>query len=122
MLVLDTNILVSALKNPNGKASKLLNEVLDGKYSVVCSEEIFKEYDEVLRRPHLELNIAYIDFILFWIRLNAEFIEPTPSDVEMTDESDRIFYDVARCRQARLVTGNLKHYPIAEFISSLDEF
>lgn len=49
-LIIDTNIIVSALLSPDGKAFQLLSEVLDGKYTVLISREVYEEYDEVLHR------------------------------------------------------------------------
>lgn len=36
--------------SPDGKAFQLLSEVLDGKYTVLISREVYEEYDEVLHR------------------------------------------------------------------------
>lgn len=36
-------------------------------------------------------------------------------------QKDRIFYDIAKCCKARLVTGNNKHYPVDELVTSLWE-
>ena len=45
------------------------------------------------------------------------------SDVSMPDEDDRIFYEVALSKDAaRLVTGNLKHFPKADFVVTPAEF
>ena len=42
--------------------------------------------------------------------------------VPFTDESDRVFYEVAKFCRAPLVTGNLKHYPQDDCIVTLSEF
>ena len=39
----------------------------------------------------------------------------------MVDEDDRIFFDVARCLNVRLVTRNYRDYPIDELITLIDE-
>lgn len=46
-LVIDTNIIVSALLSPDGTAFRFLSDVLDNKYEVIINEEIFREYDDV---------------------------------------------------------------------------
>jgi len=38
------------------------------------------------------------------------------SGIPLPDESDRIFYDVAKISNAYLITGNIKHYPIETWI------
>jgi len=44
------------------------------------------------------------------------------SDVPLPDESDRVFYDVAKKGKAILVTGNIKHFPLEPFIMTPAEF
>jgi hypothetical protein len=40
----------------------------------------------------------------------------------MPDESDRVFYDVAKTAGAYLITGNTKHFPQEPFILTPAEF
>ena len=121
-LVLDTNILVSALLSPDSSAFQILSDVLDGKYMVFISEEIYAEYDDVLHREKFCFDEEMIQFLLMWFKKNAVWIEVAESDAFMPDEKDRIFYDIAKCCKAKLVTGNRKHYPVDERITSLWEF
>ena len=39
----------------------------------------------------------------------------------MKDEDDRAFFDVAKCLKIRLITDNLKHYPVHELRTRIDE-
>ena len=124
LIVLDTNILVSALLTPNGKAYKLLTQVLQGKYKVCLSSGIMDEYRDVLHRDRLGLNKYQVNYLLSWLSLNSFWIEPKATDASrfvMKDETDRKFFDVAKCLNAKLVTGNIKHYPVHELVTSLDE-
>lgn len=118
-LIIDTNIIVSALLSPDGRVFQLLTEVLDGKYTVFISEEVYEEYDEVLHRENFVFEEEIISYILEWFRNNAIWVEVTRSNVFVPDEKDRIFYDIAKCCKARLVTGNHKHYPVDELVTSL---
>lgn len=120
-LVIDTNIIVSALLSPDGSAFQILSDALDGKYEVLISTEIYEEYDEVLHRSKFNFDEDIIDYLLSWFRRNAIWIEVTRSDIVMPDEKDRIFFDVAKCCKARLLTGNNKHYPVDELVTSLWE-
>ena len=119
-LVIDTNVIVSALRKgaPSySKAYRLIRDVYASKYEVYVSSEIYAEYCDVLARKHLEIGFVNRLRWLWWIRHNAEFIEPRPSTqdaVEMGDEDDR-------CAKAKLVTRNLKHYPVDELRTQLDE-
>lgn len=120
-MVIDTNIIVSALLSPNGAAYQVLSDVLDGKYEVFVSEEIFQEYVDVLHREKFGFNEDIIVYLLDWFRNNAVWVEVTKSDMPMPDEKDREFFDVARSCRARLLTGNIKHYPVDELVTALEE-
>jgi putative PIN family toxin of toxin-antitoxin system len=120
-LVIDTNIIVSALLSPNGSAFRVLSDVLDGKYVVFVSEEIFREYEEVLYRDKFGFEEEIVAYILEWFKSNAIWVEVTKSAFAIPDEKDRIFFDVAKSCHARLITGNNKHYPVDELVTSLWE-
>ncbi len=120
-IVVDTNIIVSALLSVEGTAFRILSDVMDGRYEVFVSKEIYDEYDDVLHRGKFGFDEETIKFILEWFRENAIWIETNKSNIPMPDEKDRVFYDVARCCKAKLLTGNTKHYPVDELVTSLWE-
>ena len=120
-LVIDTNIIVSALLSEDSKAFQVLSDALDGKYTVLISEEIFLEYHDVLHRDKFGFDEEIICFLLTWFKENAVWIEVSKSDIPMKDEKDRVFYDLAKSCKARLVTGNIKHYPVDELVTALWE-
>lgn len=117
--MIDTNIIVSALLSRDSRAFQVLSDAFDRKYTVMISEEIFQEYQDVLHREKFCFDEDIITFLLTWFKQNAVWIEVIKSDIPMKDEKDRIFYDVARTCKARLVTGNLKHYPVDELVTAL---
>lgn len=119
--MIDTNIIVSALLSRDSRAFQVLSDAFDRKYTVMISEEIFHEYQDVLHREKFCFDEDIITFLLTWFKQNAVWIEVIKSDIPMKDEKDRIFYDVARTCKARLVTGNLKHYPVDELVTALWE-
>jgi len=121
-VVVDTNIIISALLSPEGTAFEFMSKVIDGQYIALVSEEIFREYEDVLRRDKFGLDEDIVDYILNWFIKNAVWIEPQKSCGPMPDEKDRAFYDVAKSCKARLVTGNFKHYPVDECVTALWEF
>lgn len=51
LFVLDTNVLVAALRSPGGLSAELLRRVLLGQLPVACSVPLFMEYEAVLLRP-----------------------------------------------------------------------
>ncbi len=49
-LVLDTNVLVSALVNLHGTPAKIIDGFLEGRWELLVSPEILEEYEVVLVR------------------------------------------------------------------------
>lgn len=52
-VVLDTNIIVSALLQPLGPPAQVLLMAVDGSIQLCVSASVFAEYEEVIRRPRL---------------------------------------------------------------------
>jgi putative PIN family toxin of toxin-antitoxin system len=58
-VVLDTNILISALLSPQGQPAQVfLMTILDPETQPCVSADIFAEYEEVIRRPDSTAAIA----------------------------------------------------------------
>ena len=49
--VLDTNVLVAAVRSPAGASAELLRRVLTRQVPMLCSVPLFIEYEDVLMRP-----------------------------------------------------------------------
>ena len=49
--VLDTNVLVAAVRSPGGASAEILRRVLTGQTVAWCSVPLFMEYEDVLLRP-----------------------------------------------------------------------
>jgi len=121
-VVLDTNILVSALLSPDGNPAKIFRMFLTGALSLIFSADIFNEYQDVLYRPRLRISADDAEKVLAAIWRYGENIEPVSSGNVMIDEDDRVFYDTAKSAGAYLITGNMKHYPQEQFILTPTEF
>lgn len=119
-VVIDTNIIVSSLWN-QGKAYDFMLNVIEGKYEVFVSDTIIEEYTDVLFRPKFHFDTDDIIYILEWFDKNAIKVSHKKSDVEMVDEKDRVLYDLAKILGAKLITGNLKHYPVDELVTPLNK-
>jgi putative PIN family toxin of toxin-antitoxin system len=120
--VLDTNILVSALWSHDGNPARITHMISDGEIVPCYCEDILKEYKAVLSRPRLSFPQHQTDALINNIEKYGKAVVHNKSCVPFTDESDRIFYDVARESQAILITGNIKHYPSEPFIMTPAEF
>ena len=111
-VVLDTNVIVSALLVPSGTQASILLLALRGHVALYVSLAVLAEYEEVLRRPRLKLDPRYIDAALASIRKIAHLVEPTQALSLSTDESDNRFLECAETAEANyLVTGNTRHFP-----------
>jgi putative PIN family toxin of toxin-antitoxin system len=127
-IVLDTNVLISALWTPGGNAARIVNMVRFNLAQPCYSAAIMEEYTEVLNRPKFDFPNGAVRSLLSGItRLGIE-VEPEASTVPFIDETDRKFYDVANAGSAILITGNIKHFPVeagimtpAEFLDKLDK-
>ena len=95
-VVLDTNILVSALLSPTGNPAKIYRMFLSGMLDLVISAVIIDEYEDVLHRPRLKIPTEEAAIILAAVRQYGEMVNPVPSTDAMSDEDDRAFYDAAK--------------------------
>ena len=121
LVVIDTNVFVSALlsKHRDSATVRVLRALLEGKLTPLYHAEILEEYDEVLHRSKFPFQENDIQVIFDTIRQYGIEIDPTPTGEILPDADDQIFYEVTmekRDEDARLVTGNLKHYPSRPFI------
>lgn len=127
IVVLDTNVVVSALWTPEGKAAYIVRQVIAGNLKLCYDYRILTEYREVLSRPKFKFSFWQINFLLDTFEKDGISVIPKKlTDIHFTDESDRAFYEVARFCNAPLVTGNLKHFPqdnlvvtVANYYSSI---
>jgi len=123
-LVLDTNVVISALLNPTGKPSEIMKMILGRGAELYCNSAILSEYEKVALRPKFsgKINPNNIRrFIKLLESIGISFNSP-PSSITLPDESDRIFYDTAKGSRSILISGNIKHFPKAPFIMTPSDF
>lgn len=121
LVVLDTNVIVSALLSPHGKPAYVFNRFVNGDFTLCADERIIAEYYTVLSRPKFKFNPQLIERIISFIRTHALIVTPIMLPVPFEDESDKKFYEVAKTCNATLITGNLKHFPVDPCIKSVNE-
>ena len=121
-IVIDTNVIVSAIINPDGPPSQLMALVLSNKFQVCYCSEIIEEYKDVLLRPKFGFNPRAVMQMLDSISSSGIFVDPAPSTIALPDKKDRVFYDTAIVTGAYLITGNIKHYPAEPFIMLPTDF
>jgi putative PIN family toxin of toxin-antitoxin system len=122
-VVLDTNVLVSALINPPGVHAAVLGLVLNGKLTVGYDNRILDEYREVLSRQRFHFKKSLILQLLDYIRQAGEFVAAEPLRIASVSEDGRMFYEVAMTGKAGyLITGNKRHFPSEEIVRTPKEF
>lgn len=124
--VIDTNVLVSALlsSHENAATVQIAGKLFSGEIIPVFSEEILKEYNEVLRRKKFHFSEETIRTLIDVIEKYGIIVKPTPTGEILPDIKDLPFYEVVVEMQkdgAYLVTGNMKHFPAKTFIVTANE-
>jgi uncharacterized protein len=122
-IVLDTNVLVSGLINPDGNPAKILNMVLNGEIILLYDIMILDEYRQVLRRDKFGFPEDIVEPFLDFIAGEGISVTPNPTSIKFKDEDDKKFYEVAISGNADyLITGNKIHFPREKTIISPTEF
>ena len=118
--VIDTNVLVSAALKPESVPGQVLELVLDGMIVPVLNKTIIEEYHDVLLRPKFDFSEQIVKDILNEIDDHGIYIDAEPSNIDLPDPKDLVFYEVVmeerKEEDAYLVTGNIKHFPEKPFI------
>jgi putative PIN family toxin of toxin-antitoxin system len=114
--VLDTNVLVAALRSDRGASRRLLLSALSGEIQAIVSVPLLIEYESVLTRPHqlvaTGLSIGETNAILDALTAAADPVQLRflwrP---QLEDPADEMVLETAvNGRADRLVTFNLHHF------------
>jgi putative PIN family toxin of toxin-antitoxin system len=111
-IVIDTNILVSALLNPYGKPAAVLGLVLEEKATICFDSRIIAEYRDVLKRPKFGFSAKGTADLLEFLTNSGMICTPGPEKVDETHADDLPFAQVSLAIDADyLITGNTNHFP-----------
>lgn len=115
-VVLDTDVVVAALRSPGGASAELLRRVLAGRLEILASATLFAEYEAVLLRPeHLiasgqsagAMNRALDELAERVVRVNWWF-QWRP---QLRDPADEMVLEAAVNGHARaLISFNLRDF------------
>jgi len=110
-IVLDTNVLVSAMLTGGGAPDQVLQLILQRAVTLLTDSRILAEYDEVTARPAFRFKeserIALVDLL----ERIAEPVVAAPIRLALPDPDDRMFVEVAMAGGAdAVVTGNIRHF------------
>jgi uncharacterized protein len=120
-VVLDTNILVSALIG-NSYPKQIIYDCIFNQKIIVCvSPQILKEYHDVLKRPKFDkfkdFNKKALILIEYFEKI-AEYHEPSIILDFISDEADNRFLELAITAKAQyIVTGNFTDFDFSEYES-----
>jgi putative PIN family toxin of toxin-antitoxin system len=116
-LVLDTNILIAALRSKWGASYRLIQSIEGGRWTLNISVALALEYEEILKRPDILPGFTEQDVDRF---LNYLFSVATlvPSVAtrrpNLPDPDDECILELAAQRHAIIVTHNRRHFLGAE--------
>ena len=112
-IVLDTNVLVSAVLTPHGPPAAVLRTLLTERVGLCFDERIVSEYRDVLTRAKFSFDRALIDELIGFLESAGSPTLAAPIAIDLPDPWDQMFIEVAVAASADfLVTGNLKHFPV----------
>ena len=107
-IVLDTNIFISAILG--GKLGIIIDEWKAGKFTLIITDSIAREYIEVINRPKFKIPrdeiIATTDYLL----QTAEFVTPQENiQVVVADVTDNKFLEAAVAGRANSIVSGDYH-------------
>jgi putative PIN family toxin of toxin-antitoxin system len=110
-VVLDTNVVVSALLKPQALEDQVLRLALAGELLLCISPDIMAEYARVLAKPKFKFQAHEIAIVLEQLQTAGSLFRPKRTLNISDHEPDNRFYECAELAQAAfLVTGNFKHF------------
>ncbi|WP_295652420.1 putative toxin-antitoxin system toxin component, PIN family [uncultured Mucilaginibacter sp.] len=115
-IVLDSNVLVASL-GMRSRLRPIWQAFIDGRYQLVVSEDILKEYEEILNEHSapgtaaivMEIFIESPDVIAQKVYYNWNAI--------LTDPDDNKFFDIAVAADADYLVTNDKHFDAVKNIA-----
>lgn len=125
LAVVDTNVLVSGLLSRNGESAvvRVFEALMAHKITPVISDEIIKEYNEVLHRIKFRFPSELVDSVISEIISKGVKAERIHTNETIPDPKDVVFYEVALSKEGSyLVTGNIKHFPRKPIVVTPAEF
>jgi putative PIN family toxin of toxin-antitoxin system len=114
--VLDTSVLVAALRSRHGASNRLLEMAVEGRFTIFATPALFLEYEDVLSRPEQRKvhGISARDLELLMSDL-AALIEPVEVHFrwrpQLSDTNDELVLEAAINGGAdAIVTHNVKDF------------
>ncbi len=117
-IVIDTNVLFTALRSSRGASYKLVSLLPSGRFSITISVPLIMEYEDVLRRGKLPASISekdisdFLDFLCYVGYRQDIFYLWRPF---LPDSSDDLVLEVAVAGGCdAIITYNKRHFKNVE--------
>ncbi len=117
-IVIDTNVLFTALRSSRGASYKLVSLLTSGRFSIAISVPLIIEYEDVLRRGKLPASISekdisdFLDFLCYVGYRQDIFYLWRPF---LPDSSDDLVLEVAVAGGCdAIITYNKRHFKNVE--------
>jgi len=111
-LVIDTNVLVSAVLKPESLQRTTFLLAITKPARLYVSHPILEEYADVLSRPELHIRKGARQQLLQLIKNHSHIVAPSRRLDVTSDPDDNMFIECAdRASADYLITGNQKHFP-----------
>ena len=114
IIVIDTNVVVSALRSARGASYRVLQELETGSFEMAMSVPLFLEYEEVIRRfvAAGRISVQAMELMLDYLCAHALAVEVhylwRPS---LADADDEMVLEAAIAAGSRwVVTHNVKDF------------
>lgn len=118
--VIDTNVIVSSMLKHDSIPGEILDLVISKTIVQLLNKEIIEEYEDVLKRNKFGFSNDEVDKLITNLKTNSIFLEREQTLEEFVDEDDIVFYEIVMSARhtmdAFLITGNIKHYPIKNYV------
>lgn len=112
LVVLDTNVVVSAGISPDGAPGILIDDwVLNGHLGIVTCPRILLEYRVVVWRQKFRRHRFPPEWLETMLHRSLQLPDPPAWPHPLPDPTDAPFLALAKTAGAWLITGNLKHFP-----------
>ena len=113
-IVLDTNVIVSALLKQGSVPDQVLELAIARRCGLVVDSRIVADYRQVLSRPQFPFAPHRLSAFLALVD-RSEWIVADPLALSLPDDDDRPFVEVAVAGAAdAVVTGNAKDFHVKE--------
>ena len=121
-VVIDTNVIVSAILSRHSPPAEVLRLALQGELVPLYDHRILAEYGEVLARPVFSFDHVDIAGLMTGLERSGELVFAVPLRLDLPDPDDLPFAEVAIGGDAdALVTGNARHFrPVGRLVDVLN--